>query len=187
MAKPAPSVSQININLIPREELSGPLGRIILWFLGAGKIIILASEIIAILLFLFTIKLVSDNNNRGNTIGESIQGISSKTSIETNLRDAQTKLDDISQLKNPSLTLAPILDELESRLPSDVSLTELKLEGTTVTLTGNLHTAEGLQALISSLRDSKKIKDLEITQLTVPTSQSPVYSFTAIAKVGLTP
>lgn len=175
------SAPQININLIPREELAGPLKTVIPWALGAGKVLVILAEVIAISALLFSIKLTADRNSFKNAIQTKAAQIESKAKTENEVRAFQKKLENIRSLRKNQTNMSVVLEELEDKLPVDSVLTELKVEGSSVSLSGSVETTQGLQALITVLRESKKIKNLEISQLTVPTEQSPFYTFTAVA------
>lgn len=175
---------QININLIPREDLTGPLGRILPSIIGAGKALIIVTEIILIALLMVNIKFSIDKGNLRTSIQSKSAQIQNQSKLETEIKAFQIKLNNIALLKRTQTNMGLVLDELEKRLPSDVTLTELKVDDNLISLSGSLKTTQGLQALITSLRESKKIKNLEISQLTIPTAQAPFYTFTATAYLG---
>lgn len=175
--------SQININLIPREGLTGPLGRVLPSIIGVGKALTISIELILIAILFSNIKFNIDKNNLKNSIQAKANLIQNQSKIEAEIKAFQNKLDNIAILKRAQTNMGLILGELEKKLPSDVTLTELKVEGSLISLSGSLKTTQGLQALITSLRESKQIKNLEISQLTIPTPQAPFYTFTATANL----
>lgn len=177
---------QININLIPQEEFPLPLRNIVPWSLGIGKVLLPLIEIALIVILILNIKLTVDKNSLSNSINDELKLLQRKSESETQIKSFQNKLSFITRLQNAHQSVIPLLDEIELRLPQDALITEMRFENQKLVLSGNLHTPEGLQALISSLRESKKIKNLDITQLTVPTPQSPLYTFTAVAGLGVT-
>jgi Tfp pilus assembly protein PilN len=180
MAKSAPNqLESLNINLIPTDEGNGNLAIVVHWLLTVGRYLIIATEVIALIIFGLSVKLTLDKNNLKESIDTQKQTIDQLSTNEDLFRTYQAKLTKIALLQENHSNTASFYSEFITLLPFDVVLDEIKLDGGRVVISGNLPDPGSLQSLISSLNNSGKFSDFDITNLTVPTAQQPYYVFTA--------
>lgn len=182
MAKPAQnSVENLNINLISRDDGNGSLALLVHWLLTVGRYLIIATEIVALIIFGLSVKLTLDKNDLKTSIDSQKQAIDQAATNEDLFRTYQAKLTKIALLQKNHSNTASFYSDFITLLPADAVLDEIKLDNGRVVISGNLPNPGSLQSLISSLNSSGKFSDLDITNLTVPTAQQPYYVFTATA------
>ncbi len=185
MARAAQKNSQeININLIPREEISGQLGSTITWILTTGRYLIITAEIIALAAFLLSLKLNIDKNNLASNIKTNQGILDSKAAFEKEFDSVQTKIDDIKSLRAAHFSDNQVLTEFTKLLPQGTTLTTLEIDGTNLTFSGKFPTATQLVTLINSFNKSDKIVGLEISKLSSPAAKNPNFSFDAKALIN---
>ncbi|MEX0617295.1 MAG: PilN domain-containing protein [Candidatus Woykebacteria bacterium] len=175
--------SELNINLMPKEELGGTFGETIHWVLTIGRYLIIATEIVALVTFGLSLKLTVDKNNLNNSIKNAQGRIDSKSEFEATFREVQKKLDNIKGLRAKHVNNYLIIQEFNRLLPEGLTLEKLELSETGVTFSGSFPTASQLQTLINSFNRSDKIHDLEITSLNSPSANNPKFTLSASAVV----
>jgi hypothetical protein len=175
--------SEININLMPRMGPPGTFGTAIQWVLTTGRYLIIATEIIAIVIFVLGIKLSADKNDLKERIKNLSGQISSQNKFETEFRAVQKQINEIKREKTAHFPDNLVVDEFLKLLPQGITLKSLEIKEGKVVFSGEFSSPSQLQTLVASFSESKKITGLDITELNSPSEKNPVYSFTAKATI----
>ena len=193
MAKAA-QPQELNINLLQKEEIAGSTGAIINWVLNIGRYFIIATEIVALLTFVFGIKLSADKNNIKQAVKVAQIEVDNKSACDPNdlekfcedrFRTLQNKFNLISSYRSGQFRQNLVINELLKRLPSGVLINNLSINEGKITFSGSFPTAVHLQTLINSFNsDDSKINDLDIQELTSPTTTDPNVGFKAVASIN---
>ena len=193
MAKAA-QPQELNINLLQKEEIAGSTGAIINWVLNIGRYFIIATEIVALLTFVFGINLSADKNNIKQAVKVAQIEVDNKSACDPNdlekfcedrFRTLQNKFNLISSYRSGQFRQNLVINELLKRLPSGVLINNLSINEGKITFSGSFPTAVHLQTLINSFNsDDSKINDLDIQELTSPTTTDPNFSFKAVASIN---
>lgn len=183
MAKPAHSLQNLDINLIPTTSGQSNAAVLVRWLLGVGRYLLIITEVVALIIFGLSVKFTMDKNDLKESISEKKALIDSRQVDENLFRNYQAKVEKIGTLLSNHSNTYEFYADVLTLLPSDASLDEIKLDGEKLILSGSLPNPGSLQTLISSLNSSQKFSELDITNLTVPTSQQPFYLFTASALI----
>lgn len=182
MAKPAQAnLQNLDINLIPSGDNQGNVTILVHWLLSIGRYLIIATEVVALVIFALSVKFTIDKNDLKEAIENKKAVIDNLSADEDLFRNYQAKVDKISSLLNTHSNTYSFYSDLLTLLPAEASFDEIKLEGKKLILSGSLPNPLSLQTLISSLNNSHKFDELDITNLSVPTAQQPYYLFTASA------
>ncbi len=190
MAKAAPQSQELNINLLQKEESAVGGGEIVKWVLNVGRYLVIVTEIVALLTFALGIKFAADKNDlkQKTLAAQSLvdqKATCSKENLESfcedRFRAIQNKINQIALFRQNQFRKSEVTKELLSRLPIGVSITNLIIENNTISFTGAFPTAVHLQTLITSFSSSEKINDLDIQELSSPTSTDPNFTFKATA------
>ncbi len=176
--------SEININLMPREELGGKLGSTIRWVLTVGRYLIIVTEILALVAFGLSLKLTIDKNSLNKKIKVAQSVVDSKADFEKEFREVQDKIVNIKNIRTKHFNNHLVIEELNKLLPQGITLTSLVLEETGFSFSGTFPTAAQLHTLINSFNRSEKIVDLEISELNSPSVKDPKFSFEAKAIIN---
>jgi Sec-independent protein translocase protein TatA len=185
MSKSAQGFSpEININLLPTNKFAEEgVGKFIKWLTTIGRQLIIVTEIIVLIVFGMRFKLDEDTRNLKTSIEEKQKMVQRDQKYEKEIREIQNRLSDIRTLQTSQSSFFNLLNKVSGHFPQHGKLKELGFEKNKVVMSGELLTAESLQALIESFSRSKFFSDLEITSLSTPNSKTPNYSFKATALV----
>lgn len=179
--------SEININLMPREELGGRYGPTIRWVLTIGRYLIIATEIIALAAFGLSLKLTIDKNNLNKKITSAQDIIDSKAGFEKEFREVQDKLVSIKNIRTKHFNNHLVIEEFNKLFPQGIKLSALKISETELSFSGTFPTAAQLHTLINSFNRSTeegKFLGLEISELNSPSVKDPEFSFDAVVRIN---
>lgn len=176
--------SEININLLPREELGGTAGEVVHWVLTVGRYLIIATEIIALAAFGLSLKLTIDKNNLNKNIQAAQSIIDSKVEFEQEFREVQSKLNNIEDIRTKHFNNSLVIEEATNLLPKGLSLSGLSIKESEVSFSGSFPTATQLHTLITSFNGSEKIVGLDISELNSPSLKDPEFTFEAKAIIN---
>ena len=185
MPKSAPKSSNININLLPKEGPEGTVNTGLHWLLTVGRFLIIFAEVAALVILFWAIILQTQKNNLEKSIRDKQTTIENERGFVTEFVQTQNRLNQIRQLKEAQFPTNLVLSEMLKLLPTEVKLTELKVDKDAANFNGTFQTTSGLQTLIDSFNASNKLVDLDISTLTTPSTQNPNFTFSA--KVTIVP
>lgn len=180
-----PATPEININLMPTPGPTGRTGEIVRWVLTVGRYLIIATEIIALVIFFVGIKLSADKNN----IKEQVDNLKSSVSSESNInfekefRDLQQKINEIKRQRASHFQSNIVITEFLKLLPQGMSLGSLEVKEDEVVFSGSFASPSELQTMVSVFSESNKIIGLDISDLNSPSEKNPSYTFTATANI----
>jgi Tfp pilus assembly protein PilN len=117
--------------------------------------------------------------------GEVLKSLSSQ---EEEIRNLQSKIDVYRDLWSASSNYSPIVQEVNSYIPSDtedltVSISQTN-EGKTLAVSGEVD-RESISALENSLKDSASFSDVALAAIERRGEGEDVYSFTLLVKIVL--
>lgn len=190
MVKAAPKSSDLNIDLLPKDNLTSSSNEAVHWVLTVGRYLIIFTEVIALSTFLVGIYLSKQKNDlRGEVkaLQNRVAGYQICDSKDPNafcedrFRKIQNQINQIASLKGAQTQNNLVVEEFLKLLPVGLKLDSLALDKEIITFSGTLPTETELQTLISSFNASKKINALDITNLS---KEASFYKFSAAAAVN---
>lgn len=183
MAKSAQE-QEININLMPgREEPKGTVGRAINWALTVGRVLVIATEIVAIAIFALSIKLAADKQDLKEDVRSLSALVQSKETFENEFRTVQSRIENVKANESKHVFTSKAVDEFLLLLPEGLTLNSLDLADGELVFSGEFESPRELQTLISSFSTSTKIIALNLVSLEHPNDNNPNFTFTASALV----
>ncbi len=184
MAKSAPSSPEINIDLMPgREEPKGSVGSAIHWALTIGRYLVIFTEIVAIAIFILSIKLSADKQDLKESISRLTQQVSAQEDFEKEFRSVQDRINEVKKQRSSHFLNNKLIAEFLKILPKGMTLDTLELAENEVNFTGSFATPKELQTLILSFSQSDKIVGLNISKLEHPNESSKRFEFSASAVI----
>jgi Tfp pilus assembly protein PilN len=174
----------ININLIPQQEMEGALGQGVHWVLTVGRYLIIITEIIALAAFGISLKLTIDKNELNKRIEYAQEVVDSKQDFEKEFREVQNKISSVKKIRLEHFDNHLLITEFNKLLPKGISLTNLDINQTELSFSGSFPTAAQLHTLINSFNNSDKLVALDISELKSPSVDDPEFTFTASAIVN---
>lgn len=172
------SASKKKVNLLVREGFEyTSLGRILAWSLGAGRVIVILTELIVVLAFVsrFWLDRTLTDLNAENA-SKKLQ-IEASSRFESDFRNAQARLSSYKKLSTSSLSSA-IVGEITALLPRDVSLSKISLSDGDITIEGISLSESGLAGFIGGLQSSTSFSRVTLANVSISTEgrQSLVFS-----------
>lgn len=159
------------INLLVKEGFENTtLGRFLNWALTAGRVIVIATELIVILAFLSRFQLdrtLTDLNEKNQARKAQIEALAD---FEETFRSAQARLKAYAEWDTSILGSEALILEVASLLPADVSLESISFSGKTVSLRGTALSEAGLAGFLKELKESEKFQDVALNDITLDTT-----------------
>lgn len=171
----------ININLVPKDPFfHTPLGRALQWALSAGRYIIIFTELIVIISFAarFTLDRQITNLNRDITSRQST--IESYGELETQFRLAQAKIENVKEIEQ-EVNIVEVFEKLSEVTPQDVTLSQLNISPSTISVTGRTISQTSFNLLINNLQLSPQFRNVSVGKVESEDDGSPGLIFTILA------
>lgn len=185
MAKAAPkSSADINIDLLKTPESTNKGGEAIHWLLNVGRYLIIITQIVALAIFILSIKLSTDKNN----LSEDIQSLTNKVAVEetfeNEFRNTSNRFSEVKRLKIDRFENNKVIAEFLDLLPKKMIITSLsiggeELDGDQMEFSGEFDNTKQLQTLVVSFSKSNKLVGLDIQELSHPNEENDKFTFTA--------
>lgn len=141
---------QISINLLPKDPFFvSPVGRSMRWALGAGKYIVIFTELIVIIAFLTRVALDQMVNNYDKAIDEKKTLIMDYAESERKIRVVQKKIDVLKTI-DMQTDVAAVFPKLTATIPEEITLEQLTISTSDVTLVGYALSSEALTKLLNN-------------------------------------
>ena len=159
------------------EELSIPQ-KVATWIVNIGRVIIIATELLAFSVFVARLKLDRDLTDLSDHLENQLLVLRNSRGLEDKVRDYQTRINLIRRLRAEQKPLAPVVEFLVKEIPGEVFLTGLLLtEGSEVTLSAKTFSARSFALLIANLREEAAVKKIAVVAGRFEAGEQ-LYSFT---------
>ena len=150
---------------------------------GWVKFSLITLEIFLLLAFFVQLKMVVDYSSAYEKIQNSLKEIQAIQQFEENVNSISSRLKYVKELRKNPDTNALVLGSLEKIIPTEITLTEVKIEKNRLTLSGTMLNINALRSLITSIRANKGLKNFVVTNVVVPSSRSPYYIFSGTVDI----
>lgn len=161
MKKPA----QIEINLLPKDPFfSTIIGKVLRWALSAGRYVVIFTELVVILSFVARFTLDRQVTDLNSAIERKRQIILAYGDLESDFRTVQEKINQYSQTEQET-NIVDTFEKLSAVVPESISLEELAIRPTSVTITGNTLSQTAFNVLINNLQLSPDFVNINVGQI----------------------
>lgn len=158
---------KFGVNLLPKTEFEISFwGRFLKWALTAGRYIIILTELVVIMAFMSRFKLDADLQILGDSIEGKKRILEALASFETTFRATQARLAEAKKLIGGQLNTGGTMDAITSKVPSQVSINTLTIEGGQVNIAGKASTEQNLGDFLVRLATDPTWKSVEIVNVT---------------------
>ncbi len=172
------------INLLPKEALEHtPIGKFLKWALTFGRYIVIFTELIVIVAFLFRFKLDRDLINLQTEIKKNQSIIDSLSELEANVNHVHQQLAFIKKEENEKINSFSLLEELTKHTPLDVVFSNLNLSQKSITIEGISYSKNGLNTFLYGLQSSDVFSDINLESIVSKGNVNPTIKFTLSAKI----
>jgi Tfp pilus assembly protein PilN len=174
------------IEFLPQEDWEkGTWGKILKWALTVGRYIVIFTELVVILAFLSRFKLDRDLTDLGEKIKQQQAIITSWGSFEKEFRFLNRRLQLIEELKKNQPESNEVLEEIASLIPVDVVISDFSVSNKQLNLTANAFSEGSLSAFLRNLKNSKKFKNVILTQISLNPEKEMGIKFQVKGEVAL--
>ena len=190
MAIAAPkSTADINIDLLKSPESTNKGGEVVHWLLNVGRYLIIITQIIALAIFILSIKLATDKNNLSDDIQRLTTQVAAEETFENEFRNTSKRFSEVKRLKLDHFENNKVVAEFLDLLPKGMVITSFSiggeqldgdhLDGDQMEFSGEFENTKQLQTLVVSFSKSNKIVGLDIQELNHPNQDNDNFTFTA--------
>jgi Tfp pilus assembly protein PilN len=167
-----------DIELLAKEDWEkGRLGQILHWILTIGRHIVIITELIVILAFLFRFKLDRDLTDLHDSIKQKQAIIEASASFEKKYRQLQKQVALLDQVTQNRLNPSAFLTHLSHITPLDVYLAEASIDQKTFTLKATALSETGLAFFLHQLPTLPSVDQVSLTELIAGSDQDPGIKF----------
>jgi len=154
-----------SINLLPQEEFDASLlGRTLKWAMGSFRIIVILTEMVVMAAFLSRFWLDAQNASLDDSIKIASAQISTQSNFEKEFRGVQQKLSIYKQIAADS-TQSAKLDLVSSKIPSDLTLSSISIQGNLTQIKGTAGSEIGVAQFISNLKSDPTVKKADLDSI----------------------
>lgn len=169
--------ANIKINLVPKDPFYDTvLGKTLNWAVTIGRYVVMLTELIVILSFAARFSLDRQLTNLNESIDQKLNVILSFGDLESNVRAVQTKVDQYQELEQQQ-NLVDVFPSLSAIIPSGVTLSELIIRPTSVTIGGYALSQGALNLLINNIQLSGDFYNVVVDRIENSDDQSGLLQF----------
>jgi Tfp pilus assembly protein PilN len=173
-----------SIQLLPEKEFEEyPLSKqLTTWIIKVGRLIIIATELIAFSVFIGRIKLDRELTDLTDSLENQLTILENAQDFETDFRDLQERLEIIKDLRQKQIPTNQTLSFLFFLLPSGVELTDLTLQPGNAYLIAKTYSPLSFAQTINNLKNSPRIEKITLTSGRF-SSKEGTYNFSLALKL----
>lgn len=169
------------INLLPQDPfLDSTLGRLLQWAMGAGRYIVIFTEIVVILSFAARFTLDRQVTDLNEDLYDQIQQLEGMAADEAAFRLAQTQLAQIKKNQSAS-NILEVFATLNTVVPSDVVLDSLTISQNAIAVEATAQTQSGFVTFINNLQLTPQFSQINIGKVASSGTDEPGFAFTLSA------
>lgn len=163
----------ININLLDRPSFEKtPLGMTLSWALSYGRYIIVCTEIVVLLAFIFRFSLDRKITDLNEEINQKTAIIKANATFENQYRILQKRIVEIGTVFTNQDISFGTLKYLESITPIGIRFSTLGLSGKNLSISAVADNNNSLATFTNNLKSSGKLSQVNLTGLSKNLAQS---------------
>ncbi len=157
--------AQVNINLLPKDPFFSTIfGKVLRWALSAGRYIVIFTELVVIMSFLTRFTLDRQVTDLNSAIEKKRQITLSYGDLEDNFRTVQEKITQYQQTDQET-NIVDTFEHLSAVVPDGITLNELAIRPTNVTISGHTLSQTAFNLLINNLQLSSEFKNVNVSEV----------------------
>lgn len=178
---------QLAINLLPQDPfLDSTLGRVMQWAMGAGRYIVIFTEIIVILSFAARFTLDRQVTDLNETLYDQIQQLEGMAADEAAFRLAQAQLAEIKKSQDVS-NILEVFAVLNTVVPAEVILNTLNISQSSISLEATAQTQASFIQFVNNLQLTPQFNRISIGKVESSGSGQNGFSFSIQASTKEVP
>lgn len=157
--------AQVNINLLPKDPFFSTIfGKILRWALSAGRYIVIFTELVVIMSFIARFTLDRQVTDLNSSIEKKKQIILSYGSLEDEFKTIQEKITQYKQTEQDT-NIVDTFEHLSAVIPDGITLKELAIRPTSVTISGNTFSQNSFNLLVNNLQLSTNFLNINVGEV----------------------
>lgn len=172
---------KLAINLLPQDPFfNGMVGRILQWSMGAGRYIVIFTEIVVILSFVARFTLDRQVTDLNEDLYSQIQQLEGMAQQEAAFRLAQAQLTQVK--KNQEISnILDVFGVLNTVVPQDVVLNRLSVSQNSISLESSALSQSGFITFINNLQLSPQFNTIRVGKVESRGGNQPGFTFSLTA------
>lgn len=166
------------INLFKGRKASF-IDKFINWALTGGRVIVIFTELLALLAFLYRFSLDSQIIDLHSKIKQELAVVKLLNNNENTYRNLQERLKSINTLDPQAAERVELIKTIYNTVPEGLSVSQMFLDGKSAQIDISVQSPQAVSSFVKSLKQLPQVKGTNITRVENKTSQ-------AIILVGLT-
>lgn len=154
----------VSINLV-RTDKNQTLNQIVDWALGAGRILIIVVELIALSAFLYRFILDSQIRDLNDKINQEQTVVAQQKKNEAKYADLQARLALIASFSNQASDSIKIFKDIVSFAPVGLTFSNVTFTDTAIRIGVSVNSVNPLTTFVSSLKNYPKVDSVSIDKI----------------------
>ncbi len=166
--------NDVAINLASQESSQGFYDNFLSWALGIGKLVVIITELIALIAFIYRFSLDNQIANLNTQIQSEQLITESYAQNEKIFRNLQSRLSYASTYNKQENSTIKSLFDIEALLPSNIKLNSVAFTSSTVTVAAVAYSTDSLKSLTSAFQSSPDFSNIKLDQIDNSTSNGTI-------------
>jgi Tfp pilus assembly protein PilN len=166
------------INLLPKDKWEvGVIGKLLKWGLNVGRYVVIFTELIVILSFLYRFSLDRKLTDLNEEMKQKQRTVESYKEFEAQFRRLQEQMKIVKEVEAGSIAADEILNSISLITPIDTSYKSISIRGKEVSLEGQTLSDVGLATLLTKAQNDKKFSEVSLESVSSATDKSQAIEF----------
>lgn len=173
-----------NINLAPRTDFDKtPFGKFLRWSLTYGRYIIVCTEIIVLMAFIFRFTLDRNITDLNEEVEQKEAIITANQPFELQFRKLQSRMQNIQELFTDQNLSLDLLKHLNQITPAGILFNTYTFSGSNINISAVSQSDTSLAVFIDNLKKSDNLSDVNLLSLSKKGGGGNESSFNITAKI----
>lgn len=166
------------INLLPKEKWeTGVVGKLLKWVLNIGRYVVVFTELVVILAFLYRFSLDRRLTDLREETKQNQTVVESYAELEEKFKRVQDQLEVIKKTEEDSVKIDRVLEEISAITPIDTFYESISIQKEEVSMEGKTLSETGLATLLYQAQNSQVFTEVVLDSVSSATNQSQTIEF----------
>ena len=167
-----------HINLLPKDKWEvGVVGKLLKWGLNVGRYVVIFTELIVILSFLYRFSLDRKLTDLNEDMKQKQRTVESYKDFEIQFRRLQEQMKTIKEVEGESIAADEILNSISLITPIDTSYKSIAIRDGEVSLDGETLSDVGLATLLTKAQNDNTFSEVVLESVSSATDKSQAIEF----------
>ena len=167
-----------DINLLPKDKWTeGVIGKLLKWVLNVGRYLVVFTELIVILAFLYRFRLDQQLTDLDEEIKQKQTTITSYGDLEKKFRRLQLQLKTSKQVNSQRLPIETILTTISQITPLDAVYRNINISPDKIFLEGQVFSEAGLATLLAKAQINPLFTEVVLENVSSATDKTQAIDF----------